>query len=1020
LTFMRDLFETPTPRVFTIPPAVSFLDVLAGTLVKALSRDDTPFALSDAIIVLPTRRAARGLAQAFLNNSPQTATLLPRIRTLGDLDPEDAGLGEFGDDLDQAPAIDPLARRLILARLIQARGVQSDWSADPVSALLAADALADLLDSAAMMASGTDSFDWSKLSTLVSEHELARHWEQSTTFLSIVTEAWPAYLTSVNKVDPGVQQRRNIEAMVDKWRAAPPDQTIVLAGSTGSMPVTRKLMHLIARLPQGMVILPGLDTHIPNDAWMAARHDDQHPQRALSEAIEAIGIERRDIQVLPGVVEPLGLAQRRLVINEALTPQASTADWLSRIEELGPETIIAGLKGLTLIEAASEEEEASLIAHELRETLENPDQTAALITPSAEIARRVAAKMQRWDIQVDVSSGRPISDTSIGSFLRHVMHWSQDPSDPVVLCALLGHPLTTIGLARDHVGACAAAIEIAVLRGPRKARTLPHLIAHLEALKPAYWRTMKINGLSVQKQDGLTLLRTLNDLLIQAAPLSGALPECARTIATLAEALAATETQTGAERVWRGEAGESAARFFAALMEHGHLFPPIQPHAIGRTLDHLMADLVIRPRGTHPRIAILGPLEARLLQFNKVVLAGLDEGVWPQPAAPDPFLSRPMRQHLGLPSPDTRIGLSAHDFAQFATAPHVLLTRSARRKDAPAVPSRWLWRLKTLAAGALGETDATLVLTEGSSWKSLLRAHAPYRVFEPTKAIPGPRPPVAARPRSFHATQIEVWIRDPYRTYVEKILNLRALDPLGGPISAGVRGSAIHKGFEVIADWYDRPPLNAHQALHLAFDAALRESGYDDTSLAVELARLEPTIAFAAGLEIERLRAGWCPMVEKSGTLTLDTPEGDLTVMARADRVDVGPEGTEILDFKSGKPPSASEVYAMFGAQLPVIALIAANGGFDDPAIGLPYDLRHIQVGGRNPKVEPAVHSKTSVQELVERAENTLRKLSAIYHNPERPYLPKPRVRLIKSATYDDPVDRLSRRAEWANAEDGE
>jgi len=168
------------------------------------------------------------------------------------------------------------------------------------------------------------------------------------------------------------------------------------------------------------------------------------------------------------------------------------------------------------------------------------------------------------------------------------------------------------------------------------------------------------------------------------------------------------------------------------------------------------------------------------------------------------------------------------------------------------------------------------------------------------------------------------------------------------------------------------------------------------------------------------LRAGWCPMVEKSGTLTLDTPEGDLTVMARADRVDVGPDGTEILDFKSGKPPSASEVYAMFGAQLPVIALIAANGGFDDPAIGLPHDLRHIYVGGRNPKVEPAVHSKTSVQELVERAEYTLRKLSAIYHNPERPYLPKPRVRLIKSATYDDPVDRLSRQAEWANAEDGE
>lgn len=1017
---MRDLFETPMPRVFTIPPAVSFLDVLAQTLVDALATEDTPFALSDAIIVLPTRRAARGLAQAFLNCSPQTATLLPRIRTLGDLNPEDAGLGEFGDDLDQAPAIDPLARRLILARLIQARGLQSDWSADPVSALLAADALADLLDSAAMMASGTESFDWSKLSTLVSEHELAKHWEQSTTFLTIVTEAWPAYLASVNKVDPGVQQRRNIEAMVNKWRDTPPQTTVVLAGSTGSMPVTRKLMHLIARLPKGMVVLPGLDTHISPEAWIAAQHDDQHPQRALSEAIEAIGIERQDIHVLPGVVEPFALAQRRLVINEALTPQASTADWPSRIEELGKDNIIAGLEGLTLIEAASEEEEASLIAHELREVLETPDQTVALVTPSAEIARRVAAKMQRWDIQVDISSGRPISDTSIGSFLRHVMQWSQDPSDPVVLCALLGHSLTCVGFDRDYVAACAAALEIAALRGPRKARSLPGLIAQLKAIKPEYWRALKVNGRPVELDDGIALLNKLQTHIDQIGPLSGALPDCAQAIATLAEALAETETQKGADLVWRGEAGESAARFFAALMEHGHLFPPIQPQAIGRTLDHLMADLVVRPRGAHPRIAILGPLEARLLQFNKVVLAGLDEGVWPQPAAPDPFLSRPMRQHLGLPSPDTRIGLSAHDFAQFATAPHVLLTRSARRKDSPAVPSRWLWRLKTLAAGALGQDEASAALREGSHWQASLRAHAPSRVFDPIDAIPRPKPPIHARPRHFHATQIETWIRDPYRTYVEKILNLRALDPLGGPISAGVRGTAIHKGFEVIASWYHALPADPHSALRNAFRRALIDAGYGETDLAIELARLEPTIAFAVDVELPRLLAGWRPLVEKSGTYVLPTPEGDLTLKARADRVDIGPGGTEILDFKSGTPPKAKTVHAMFDPQLPVIALIAANNGFKDAAISLPSDIRHIHVGGRTPKIEPAVLSTTSVQELVDRTIWTLLKLSAQYHQPERTYLPKPRVSLIKNATYDDPVDRLSRRAEWANAEDGE
>lgn len=89
---IKSLFDGPEPRVFTIPPAVSFLDCLARTLLKELDRPETPFALSDAIILLPTKRAARALGQAFLDARDGAATLLPRIRTLGDIDPDDAGL----------------------------------------------------------------------------------------------------------------------------------------------------------------------------------------------------------------------------------------------------------------------------------------------------------------------------------------------------------------------------------------------------------------------------------------------------------------------------------------------------------------------------------------------------------------------------------------------------------------------------------------------------------------------------------------------------------------------------------------------------------------------------------------------------------------------------------------------------------------------------------------------------------------------------------------------------------------
>jgi ATP-dependent helicase/nuclease subunit B len=1017
---MIDLFQAPAPRVFTIPPTVSFLDALATTLLSSLDQPEAPFRLSDALILLPTRRAARALGQAFLDAHTKTATLLPRIRTLGDLDPADSNLAELGTSLGQAPVIDPLARKLILARLIQARGKGSDWSADPAAALSAAEALANLLDSAAMTATGDAEFDWSRLNNLVKDHDLAQHWEHSTTFLSIITQAWPDYLRSVGKVDPGVHQRRSIEAILASWQQNPPQHAVILAGSTGSMAATRNLMHAIARLQSGAVVLPGLDPFLPPEAWLAARNDDQHPQRGLAQTLETIGIDREYVQVWPGVVEPVALRNRRLVLNEALTPQASTADWPSRIEDLGSNTIAMGLQGLSLVEAASEDEEASIIALELREALETPNQKIALITPSSQIARRVGAKMQRWEIKVDISSGQPLNETAIGSFLKQVVLWALDPADPVLLCGLLNHPLTCLGFARSHVRACAAALEIALLRGARKDDALVDLISRLEALNPNYWpKVIPSDGpdqTAPTPSDAITLLQHLHQALQDIGPPEGSLDHIARAITSLAEALACAPDQAGTLSLWRGEAGEEVARFLSALIEHGGLFGPVAQTALARTLDAMMAGLVVRPQGTHPRIAILGPLEARLLHFDKVILAGLDEGVWPQPNPPDPFLSRPMRQDLGLPSPDIFIGLSAHDFAQFAAAPNVTMTRSARRNDAPSVPSRWLWRLKTLTAGALGEEAAKTALQDGMDWLELVRRHTPMRLFDPLTARPAPKPPVNARPRAFHATQIETWIRDPYRTYVEKVLNLRALEPLGGPIGAGARGTAIHAALEIIAHWAKARPSVPAAALLDAFKTALLSAGYRGSALESELVRLEPSIKWLAHEEMERLKAGWHPLVEQKGSIEFDTAEGLMTLSARADRIDVSPNGTEIIDFKSGKPPTAREVKALFSAQLPVTALIAAEGGFKDPRVGLPTDLYHVQLGGRDVGAVAAVANNTSVEELIERTTTTLLRLSSIYAQQGRSYLPKPRVAFIKTGNYEDMVDRLSRRAEWADA----
>ncbi len=1011
------LFDGDGPRVFTIPPAVSFLDVLAKTLLEEFDGRETPFALSDAIILLPTKRASRALGQAFLDARQGAATLLPRIRTIGDIDPDDAGLAELGEGLLLTPTIDPMARRLILARLIRVRDRQADWTHDPVAALGAADALAELLDNAAIMAPTSEPFDWSLLSTLVDDKNLAHHWEQSTIFLQIVTQMWPLLLAELDRADPGVRQRRGIESLLATWRAKPPKGAVILAGSTGSMPITRDLMACVARLKTGCVVLPGLDTGLTDTNWARARHDDQHPQRAMAQALEAIGVSRHDAKPWPNASQSAASDKRREVLNEALTPGEATSDWPTRIKEIGRDDIVLGLGGLSLVEASTEEEEANIIALELRETLEHDGQTVALVTPDTNIARRVAAKLARWGIAINVSAGKPLGDTTVGTFVRLVTNWATDPADPVALASLLGHPLTSLGFDRAWVETWASCLEINFLRGARKDADLGQLQQRIGAVEP---KRLRLNGVETAHST-VSALNCLVDALHRTiagdSGIAGTLDQIAAAVARLCEVVASNSSQNGAQILWQGEDGQAASEFLASLMANGNQFDAIGTSQTSRTLDYLLQGQVVRPRGTHPRLAILGPLEARLLRFDKLVLAGLDEGVWPKAAPPDPFLSRAMRAKLNLPSPDTRIGLAAHDFAQLAAAPRVIMTRAKRRADAPVVMSRWLWRLKTLSRGALGDAASDAALVASPNWRDILRYYEPNRTFDTSLAIPRPKPPVHARPTEFSATQIETWIRDPYRIYVEKILKLKALDPLGGAPGVGERGSAIHLGTEIVGQWHQKLPEDAVRELTAAMHDELQKAGYHGTKLAREMSRLEASIAWLAPFELQRLSENWRPHIEQWGQIVLDTPVGPLTIKAKSDRIDVGPNGLEILDFKSGTPASPSEIMVMFGAQLPVTALIVARGGYKNIRAQMPTDLAHIRIGGRELGIHKGVHEKTSVSELVEKIEVTLIKLIQLYHDSNWPYLSKPRVKFTKKVGYDEPSDRLARRAEWADVE---
>ena len=968
------------PNVFTIAPGESFSDRLVEGLLHR--HGDDPLSMSRITLLLPTRRGIRAVRDGFLRQSGGRAMLLPIMRAIGDVDEDelllDPGMDALhgGDLLQLPPGIGALRRQLLLLHLIaRHRGV------DPAQAAPLARELADLLDRLQ-----TEDVPLSALEDLVPDN-LAAHWQDTLAFLNLLGEPWQALLAADGCMDQSARRNFLLRTQAERWRLSPPQDPVIIAGSTGSIPATEALINVVAHLPQGAVVLPGLDEYSDDTAWAAV--DQSHAQFGLRHLLQKIGVQRE--QAAPWL-ETGEESPRHQLLREAMRPTETTEHW-RRLPPLDP----GAAAGLVRIDCADPIEEAGVIALCLRQALETPERTAALITPDRGLARRVAVEMKRWGVAVDDSAGLPLAATPSGAFLRLTAEMLGGALNPIDLLAALKHPLALGGRAPGALRAAARDIDRLALRGPRPAPGFPGLAAAMAAARDM-----------PERADTL-----LDDLTARGGE---ALSLCGRDEVRLTALLTAhvrfaewlAMDQDGECRLWAGDGGEAAMRFIADLLAAADGLPAMTGAGYPSLLNNLMVGQVVRPaHGLHPRLHIWGPLEARLQQADLIILGGLNEGTWPAAAEADAWLSRPMAAKLGLAAPERRTGLAAHDFFQAACGSEVILTRAAKVDGTPSVPSRWLLGLEqvlTAAGLALQRKGAE----ELRAWQEQLDAAGPAQPIQ----HPECRPPLGARPRQMSVTQVETWIRDPYGVYARRILGLRALDPIAADPSAADYGNAVHQALERFARKYpDDIPDGAEDALlalgREAFGEMLDRPGVH----AFWWPRFQRIAAWFLAREAER-RPEILPLAtEAEGSLMLPGPAGTFELTAIADRIDRLADGSlGIIDYKTGVMPREAELLRGEAPQLPLEAAIALSGGFKDVPAGAVSTLSYWRVSGGRQAGEIR-NIKTDGSELARQAEQGLVDLIALFDNPDTAYLARPRPAI--APRFSD-YDHLARIKEWS------
>lgn len=963
------LFTGACPRVRAALPGADLLALLARLMRAELQSQSDPFALADALILVPNRRSIPALISAFA--AAGHAGLMPAIRPLGDIEDDPDVWGAEPLDFELLPAIDPLRRRLELARLVRAKDHSETGFADPARALAVADDLCRLLDSAA---AGGGEVDWGRLDGLVQDQRFAAHWEKSLQFLQIVTQIWPQHLAQEGLADPAQRRHALLEQLAARWRANPPQTPVIIVGSTGSVAGVRALMAEVAKLPMGCVLLPGLDGRLDDAAWAAI--DAQHPQFALKNSLEALGLHRLDIPILGEDGIAAQRAARQVLMREALAPADATADWLLRLREAGGADFAAqGAQGLTLIEAASPDEEANCVALLLREALETPGRTAALVTPDMGLARRVEAKLARWGLAISASGGHGLLDSPRGGLLALLVQLCIDEGDPLALAGLLCHPLANFGLEAQS-RADPGWNLLAQLRGPRR---------HGD------WQSLKTR-LGEGGGELVTAIGAMLEIL--------RLPDVGQAdLSDWAKRLSEAMQLCAGEAAFDGADGEAAAQLLRGLAENGQAIGACEVHSGARLIKVLMrGQILANATDSEPRLAIWGPLEARLQTRDLLILGGLNEGVWPGPPPEDGLLNRAMRAQLGLPPPEARLGLAAHDFAQLACAPQVVLTRTQRSDGAPRVASRWLWRLLTLLKGAGIDNLAPSPGRDPRHWARAMHVPASFQPARP----PMPKPPLSARPRAIAITDVELLIRDPYAFYAKRILRLKPLDLIGIEAGARERGIALHRALEI-----SDPRGEAADLLACMLDQ-LREAGFAPARLREERARLALAAQRLTDWRQEQAKCGARTVLEAAGALEIE----GFRLHGRADRIDLLPDGAQIVDFKSGGHPSDKEVQTGLAPQLCLEAAMLARGGFEGLGALPTSRLIYWALSGRDPQAH-GVKLIGSAAEAGEKALGRLIGLMRAYGDAGQAYLCKPRLQF--ATNYTD-YDQLARRGEWSQA----
>lgn len=885
---------------YTAPMHVSLADALAQYIWSICA--DVPHGVASLRVLLPSARACLFMRECLRRHAPRPHSLYPRLIPLGEAE-EGLGVDVLSLSMQASAEYVPVRTlsgteaTCLMTQLLAREAKHIFPFTLPALAQLVqlSQALLQLIEECVR-----DQVPLERLITLDLE-AFAEHWQMSAKLLQLVVREWPLLLAA--KHAQTHQQHVN-KTLADSaaWLAEHrPEYPVILAGSTGSVMATRQLMAVIAQLPQGAVIFPGLDKHMPEAHWRLLEVEPgTHPQRPLMETLRHLRITRSQVHWLgqENAAEACMPTMRNQVVRSVHALAECSDEW----RHMPPALLENAFSAVHAWALPDEYMEADIIAMKVREALEQPEASILLVSPDKQMHKRLRMALTRYAVTLNDTMGVYLPDIPDCVFLQLVLDALQQRCSLSSLVNLCKHPLCTGGQKAGELRMHLRQLE-KKLRRTTEAALIENWPDYLQQHEPDFYNAIIVRMQPLYAQESMPAMQFL------------------RTLLEVAESLAMDDA--GHCVLWREAAGRYALQSMMQITQAMQHLPAMTLPELHASLRMFMRGYVFRPAyGAHPRVQLVTPIEARLLSADLVIVCGLQRDVWPAAIAPDPWLNRALRSNVGLMDPQFPHAQAMHDISLLLHQPRVLLTFAHKTGGSPAMPSAIWQRMMALAerAPVLRQRWADEA-KQWCGWHSIL--YHPRKTQHITAYAASP--PLQMRPTQHSPSSIELLMCAPYIYYAKYVCQLRVLESLTPDVSAMDFGQMLHS---ILHDYHEQCPkklpddytstmaeqrLYAIAELHLQRYASQTISQFWRPRLFVALSQF-------ATYDTQRRMDPHMLGIEAECVYSKPLPYGHV-LSGRMDRLEHYRGGYAITDYKTGNAPSVKDVNTGLFPQLPLLAL---------------------------------------------------------------------------------------------------